>query len=38
LNANRFDVVDLGSDVDSLDIIKAAEREKADLIGLWLGQ
>jgi len=34
LNANRFDVVDLGSDVDSLDIVKAAEREKADLIGL----
>jgi len=34
LNANRYDVVDLGSDVDSLDIIKAAEREKADLIGL----
>lgn len=34
LNANRFEVVDLGSDVDSLDIVKAAEREKADLIGL----
>jgi methanogenic corrinoid protein MtbC1 len=34
LNANRFGVVDLGSDVDSLDIVKAAEREKADLIGL----
>jgi corrinoid protein of di/trimethylamine methyltransferase len=34
LNANRFEVVDLGPDVDSLDIVKAAEREKADLIGL----
>ena len=34
LKANRFDVVDLGADVDSLDIIRAAEREGADLIGL----
>jgi len=34
LRANRFDVVDLGADVDSLEIVKAAEREKADLIGL----
>jgi corrinoid protein of di/trimethylamine methyltransferase len=34
LRANRFDVVDMGADVDSLEIVKAAEREKADLIGL----
>ena len=34
LNANRFDVVDMGADVDSLEIVKTAEREKADLIGL----
>lgn len=34
MNANRFDVVDLGADVDSLDIVKTAEREGADLIGL----
>lgn len=34
LNANRFDVVDLGASVDSLEIVKAAEREKVDLIGL----
>jgi len=34
MKANRFDVVDLGADVDSLEIIKAAEREKADFIGL----
>lgn len=34
LKANRFDVVDMGADVDSLEIIKAADREKADLIGL----
>ncbi len=34
LNANRFDVVDLGADVDSLEVVKTAEREKASLIGL----
>jgi corrinoid protein of di/trimethylamine methyltransferase len=34
MNANRFDVVDLGADVDSLEIVKTAEREEADLIGL----
>ena len=34
MRANRFDVVDLGADVDSLEIIKTAEREKADIIGL----
>jgi corrinoid protein of di/trimethylamine methyltransferase len=34
MNANRFDVVDLGSDVDSLDVVKTAEREEADIIGL----
>lgn len=34
LKANRFDVVDLGADVDSLEIVKAAERENAELIGL----
>lgn len=34
LNANRFDVVDLGADVDSLEIVKTAEREKVDVIGL----
>jgi len=34
LKANRFDVVDLGADVDSLEVIKAAEREQAQLIGL----
>jgi trimethylamine corrinoid protein len=34
MNASGFDVIDLGSDVDSLEIIKTAERERADLIGL----
>jgi len=34
LKANRFNVVDLGADVDSLEIVKTAEREKADIIGL----
>lgn len=34
MNANRFDVLDLGSDVDSLDVVKTAEREEADIIGL----
>ena len=34
LNANRFDVVDLGADADSLDIVKTAERENASVIGL----
>jgi len=34
LNANGYDVLDLGSDVDSLDIIKTAQREKASVIGL----
>ena len=34
LNANRFDVVDLGADADSLEVVKTAEREKASLIGL----
>lgn len=33
-NANRYDILDLGADVDSLDIVKTAEREKADIIGL----
>jgi methanogenic corrinoid protein MtbC1 len=32
--ANGFDILDMGADVDSLDIIKTAEREKADIIGL----
>ena len=34
LNANGYDVLDLGSDVDSLDIIKTAQREKASVIGI----
>lgn len=34
LNANGYDVLDLGADVDSLDIIKTAQREKAAVIGL----
>jgi methanogenic corrinoid protein MtbC1 len=34
MKANRFNVVDLGADVDSLEIVKTAEREKADIIGL----
>ncbi len=33
-NANGYDILDLGADVDSLDIVKTAEREKADIIGL----
>jgi corrinoid protein of di/trimethylamine methyltransferase len=34
LRANRFDVLDMGGDVDSLEIVKTAEREKANFIGL----
>lgn len=34
LKANRFDVIDLGADVDSLEIVKAAQRENAEVIGL----
>jgi len=34
LRANRFDVLDMGGDADSLEIVKTAEREKANLIGL----
>jgi len=33
-NANGYDILDMGADVDSLDIVKTAEREKADIIGL----
>ena len=32
--ANRFDVLDLGADVDSLEVVKTAEKEGVDLIGL----
>jgi corrinoid protein of di/trimethylamine methyltransferase len=32
--ANRFEVLDLGADVDSLEVVKTAEREGIDLIGL----
>ncbi len=32
--ANRFEVMDMGADVDSLEIVKTAEREGVDLIGL----
>ncbi|MFC2166273.1 cobalamin-dependent protein, partial [Acidobacteriota bacterium] len=34
LSANRFDVLDMGADVDSLEVVKTAEREGVDLIGL----
>ena len=33
-NANGYDILDMGADADSLDIVKAAGREKADIIGL----
>jgi methylmalonyl-CoA mutase cobalamin-binding domain/chain len=33
-NANGYDILDMGADVDSLDIVKTAGREKADIIGL----
>jgi len=33
-NANGYDVLDLGADVDSLEIVKTAQREKAEIIGL----
>ena len=33
-NANGYDTLDMGADVDSLDIVKTAGREKADIIGL----
>ena len=32
--ANRFEVLDMGADVDSLEVVKTAEREGVDLIGL----
>lgn len=32
--ANGYSILDMGADVDSLEIIKTAEREKADIIGL----
>jgi methylmalonyl-CoA mutase cobalamin-binding domain/chain len=32
--ANRFEVIDLGADVDSLEIVRTAEQERVDLIGL----
>ena len=34
LKANRFEVIDLGANVDSLEIVKAATRENAEVIGL----
>jgi corrinoid protein of di/trimethylamine methyltransferase len=34
LTAHGHTVFDMGADVDSLEIVKAAEREKADVIGL----
>ena len=33
-NANGYEILDLGADVDSLDIVKTATRENADIIGL----
>jgi len=33
-NANGYDILDMGADVDSLDIVKTAGREKANIIGL----
>jgi len=34
LTADGYTIFDMGADVDSLDIVKTAEREKADVIGL----
>ena len=34
LVANGYSIVDMGADVDALDIVKTAEREKVDVIGL----
>jgi methanogenic corrinoid protein MtbC1 len=34
LIANGYTIFDMGSDVDSLEIVKTAERENADVIGL----
>jgi methylmalonyl-CoA mutase cobalamin-binding domain/chain len=34
LTANGYTIFDMGADVDSLEIVKTAEREKADVIGL----
>ena len=33
-NANGYKILDMGADVDSLDIVKTASRENADIIGL----
>jgi methanogenic corrinoid protein MtbC1 len=33
-NANGYEILDMGADVDSLDIIKTASRESAGIIGL----
>jgi len=34
LTANGYTIFDMGADVDSLEIVKTAQREKADVIGL----
>jgi methanogenic corrinoid protein MtbC1 len=34
LTAHGYTILDMGADVDSLDIVKTAERENADIIGL----
>jgi len=34
LTANGYTIFDMGADVDSLEIVKTAERERADVIGL----
>ena len=34
LNAGGYEILDLGADVDSLDIVKTASRENAGIIGL----
>jgi len=34
LTTNGYTIFDMGADVDSLEIVKTAEREKADVIGL----